>query len=271
MQLVRTLGDPRRAEAIDKLASLLTQQVHPPPRLRRQNLRGNDPKTGQSFQLTNLVVDYRPQAPRAFILATHFDTRPWAEEDPDPQRRQRPLPGANDGTSGLAVLMELAPLLDAQLPPDIGFTVIAFDGEELGRPGYGGYCVGSRALAQAIQTGEFQDLAQAQFGIVLDMVGGIDMTLPKEPGSLRNHPTLVDDLWQTAQDHELPGFAPHAHHQAIYDDHTPLTEVGIPSILLINHEYAHWHTHADTLDKLTSESLASVGEALRIFLVARYN
>ncbi|MGB1015472.1 MAG: M28 family peptidase [Nannocystaceae bacterium] len=271
MKLVRTLGDPRRAAAAEQLASMVVQQTHSPPRLRRQNVEGSDPKTGQRFQLTNLVFDYRPQAPRAFILATHYDTRPWAEEDPNPQRREQPLPGANDGTSGLAVLIELAPLLDAQLPSDVGFTIIAFDGEELGRPGYGGYCVGSRALAQAIETGAFQDLAQAQFGIVLDMVGGIEMTLPKEPGSLRNHAKLVDDVWQTAQARELPSFAPHVHHQAIYDDHTPLTEAGIPSILLIDHDYAHWHTHADTLDKISASSLGSVGEALRAYLIARYN
>ncbi len=231
---------------------------------------GRDPQTNDPYALTNLIVDYRPQAPRAFVLGTHFDTRPWAEEDPDPARRSEPLPGANDGTSGLAILLELAPLLDDVLPRAIGFTVIAFDGEELGRPGAGGYCVGSQALSRAMQSGEFSDLTDAEFGIVLDMVGGSGQTLPMEPVSLMNNRGLVEELWQRAKSEGLSGFSMRIHHQGIYDDHVPLTQAGVPSVLLIDHEYRHWHTHADTIDKLSSESLESVGEALRVYLVGRY-
>src|SRR5690606_29222332 len=98
---------------------------------------GADPHTGREFALTTLIGHVRPAAARRFVLGSHFDTRPWAESDPDPARREQPIIGANDGTSGVAVLLELTPLLRAQLPPDLGFTVILFDGEELGRPDVG--------------------------------------------------------------------------------------------------------------------------------------
>ncbi len=270
VNLPRTLGAPARGQAIEELANLFAQATKEPPTIRRQQLTGTDPKTNERYPLTNLIVDYRPHARRSFVLATHFDTRPWAEQDPDPAQRLRPIEGANDGTSGLAVLLELVPVLDRQLPPDIGFTVIAFDGEELGRPGYGGYCAGSLALGKAIGTGQFGDLVEAEFGIVLDMVGGRGQTLPMEPNSLQTHPELVKALWGLAADHKLPGFVGRVHRTGIYDDHIPLSDAGIPSVLLIDHDYPHWHTQADTLDKLSDESLASVGEALRLYIVDRY-
>jgi hypothetical protein len=112
--------------------------VPPAPKsVERLEHRGEDPWTHTPFAMTTLIASVRPQAPHQFVLASHFDTRPWAESDPDPARREQAIPGANDGSSGLAVLLELAPLLAVQLAPEVGFSLIFFDGEELGQPGRG--------------------------------------------------------------------------------------------------------------------------------------
>lgn len=264
-QLVQTyprgLGDPRRAAAIERLAGDL--RAAGAGEIERLGHTGVDPRTGQPFAMTTLIAHVRPDAPRRFVLATHFDTRPWAESDPDPARRESPIEGANDGTSGVAVLLELVPLLARQLPPERGFSVIFFDGEELGRPELGGYCAGSRALARALAEGGHPRLRGAEFGVVLDMVGDRDLRLQPDRASLRQHPALVERIWSTGQALGYVQFdrAPLA--TGLLDDHVPLSEAGIPSVLLIDYDYPAWHTHADTLDQLAAGSLEAVGETLR--------
>ncbi|MCA9712761.1 MAG: M28 family peptidase, partial [Myxococcales bacterium] len=144
----RGLGDPSRGESIEALARML--EAAGAEQVERQALTAADPATGELHALVNLVAHLRPDAPRRFVLATHFDTRPWADEEPDPAAHALPVPGANDGTSGVAVVLELVPTLARVLPADVGLTVILFDGEELGRPGHGGYCMGSRYFAEQV-------------------------------------------------------------------------------------------------------------------------
>lgn len=266
MRLPRTLGDPRRAGAIDELAALL--RAAGADAVDRLEHDGVDPWTGQRFAMTTLIAQVRPQAPRQFLLASHFDQRPWAESDPDPARREQPIPGANDGTSGIAVLLELAPLLVDQLPPTVGFSLILFDGEELGRPGAGPYCAGSRALGDALTAGRFPRVRAARFGVVLDMVGDRDLQLLQDPRSRAALPGLVDAIWSIGQ------AAGHAQFVAtpgpdLVDDHVPLTTTGVPSLLIIDYSYPAWHTHADDLSQISSASLGAVGETLRLALRAQ--
>ena len=141
MAVPRTLGAPDRKRGIDALAGAMEGEG---ATVRRQSFDGIDPLTGSPYPLTNLYGSIRPDAPRQFVLATHYDIRPWAEEDPTLTARSQPIPGANDGTSGVVVLLALLPALRDALPADVGFTIILFDGEELGRPTEGGYCAGSR-------------------------------------------------------------------------------------------------------------------------------
>lgn len=257
----RALGHPDRADSISRLAEALRDggatEVHPVAHA------GSDPHSGESYALQSLVAHVRPTAPHRFVLASHFDTRPWAERDPDPSRRDDPVPGANDGTSGVAVLLELMPLLRKQLPADVGFTTILFDGEELGRPDHAdGYCVGSRDLARRLAGGEFEPIRRAAFGIVLDMVGDTDLHLRAEHASLQTHPAGVRHIWDTARAAGLNAFetGPGPH---VIDDHTFLTRAGVPSILIIDYVYPRWHTTSDTLDGIDPRSLGQVGEAVR--------
>ncbi|MEZ4452029.1 MAG: M28 family peptidase [Nannocystaceae bacterium] len=262
MDLPRALGDPRRAASIDALESRLRSRGA--AAVARFDHQGADPWSGEAMAMTTLVAAFRPEAPRRFILATHFDTRPWAEADPDPSRRDRPIPGANDGTSGAALLLELAPRLLGTLDPDVGFWVIFFDGEELGRPPETGYCAGSRALAEAIASGERGDLAElrgAAFAVVLDMIGDAELTIAPEARSMSFAPWLIEQVWRSAAARAPAAFVD-GPIRTITDDHVALAGLGIPSILLIDSAYPPWHTHEDTIARVSAASLGAVGEVL---------
>lgn len=256
----RGLGDPRREASIDALAQML--ETAGAEVVERQPLTAADPATGDPYALVNLIAHLRPQASRRFVLATHFDTRPWADEEEDPQAHRHPVPGANDGTSGVAVVLELMPTLAEALPPQVGLTVILFDGEELGRPGHGGYCMGSRHFAQQAALDPPAWLPGAQLGIVLDMVGDRELTLPIEPGSQQRAPALVEHLWATARRRGHAQFVDQHRPIAVIDDHVYLAEAGIPSALIIDRDYEAWHTRRDTIELVSAQSLAAVGDTV---------
>lgn len=263
----RALGDPRRDAAIDALADDLKRRgaatVEP------LDHEGVDPWTGRTYRLRTLIADVRPAAPHRFVLATHFDTRPWAEEDPDPARRDAPIPGANDGTSGLAVALTLIPLLVDQLPAEHGFSVILFDGEELGRPPAEGYLLGSRALASALAAGRFPRVAAARYAIILDMVGDADLRFVVDPASRDAAPWLLDALWREAAAAGFTdAFPAEALIRPIIDDHRPLIDAGLPAVVLLDPDYPPWHTHADALDRVSARSLEATGETVRRAILA---
>lgn len=264
MDWPRTLGLEAREESIAMLDRALAAQG---ARVMLQSFEVYDAPSERTYALTNIFANFRPEQPPRFVLATHFDTRPWADEDPDPRLRDQPVPGANDGTSGVAVVLELAALLNVHLPPTIGFSVILFDGEELGHPQQGGYCAGSRHFeAMASRPGDLPpDLGRivmnARFGIVFDMVGDADLRIPVERQSNVHHPQLVEALWSTAEALGSTAFVREAG-VGILDDHVFLTRAGIPSVLLIDSEYDPWHTHGDTLDRVSAASLQDVGEVV---------
>ncbi len=254
LEVPRVLGDPRRTQGIQTLRRRLELAgAH----VSIQPHRGVDPQTGQRMELVNLYGSVRPDAPMQFVLATHFDVRPWAESDPDPERREQPIPGANDGTSGVVVLLALVPALRDALPPEAGFTVALFDGEELGRPGMGGYCAGSTYFSEHPETAP-EAMRRARFGIVLDMVGDAELSIAREPNSLRQHPQLVETVWSTAAQRGERAFIDASYPHGIVDDHVFLSRAGIPSVLLIDYDYDAWHTGADDLEHVSGESLASV-------------
>lgn len=258
LRVPRTLGDPRRRRGTAELQSRLQAMG---AMVRTQSFTGYDPRDGSPVPLTNVFGVVRPDAPHQFVLATHYDIRPWAESDPDPQRRDQPIPGANDGTSGVAVLLALLPRLRDVLDEDTGFTVALFDGEELGRPDHGGYCAGSMYFAEHFDEAP-RGMSRAEFGIVLDMVGDAELTIAREPNSVRQNPALVERLWDNAAMLGERAFVDATYPYAITDDHVFLSRAGIPSVLLIDYDYDAWHTHADDLDRVSGESMASVARVV---------
>lgn len=258
VEVPRVLGAPNRDEGV---AALKRRLLDGGAAVHVQAFTGFDPLDGTPLPLSNLFGVVRPEAPRQFVLATHFDVRPWAESDPDPARRDQPIPGANDGTSGVVVLLALLPRLVDALPRDVGFTIALFDGEELGRPGHGGYCAGSTYFLAHPRDAP-PSLLRASFGIVLDMVGDAQLSIAREAHSTDQNPALQELIWTTASSLGERSFIDATYPRAILDDHVLLSRAGIPSVLLIDYDYEAWHTHADTIENVSGESLARVARVV---------
>lgn len=216
---------------------------------------------GEKLRLTNVIARFRPELQSRMILCAHWDTRPRADQDSDPTRRNEPILGANDGASGVAVLLEIATLLKAT-PPPIGVDIVLFDGEDYGREGdHAFYLLGSKHFARNIPAGY-----TPRFGILLDMVGDASLEIPREDYSVKYAPDIVELIWSTARELgrsefvERPGMP-------VIDDHLPLNEVGIKTVDLIDFQYpdqshSYWHTHNDTPDKCSAASLEAVGSVV---------
>ncbi len=223
------------------------------------------PFTAQGYDeplaLTNVIAKFNPQAATRILLCAHWDTRPRAENDENKARRDEPILGANDGASGVAVLLEIASLLKKK-PPPVGVDIVLFDGEDYGYEGdLAKYFLGARHFAKN-KTADYNP----RFGILLDMVGDKFLEIPKEQHSLQYAPDVVNLVWNKAR--EL-GFAQFSDElgEAVNDDHLSLNEVGIKTIDLIDFNYPDptnrfWHTHQDVPENCSAESLEAVGVVL---------
>ena len=215
--------------------------------------------TGDTLRLVNIIGAYRPEARKRILLGAHYDTRPRADRDPVPADRAKPILGANDGASGVAVLLELARLLGAA-EPGVGVDLVFFDGEDYGEEGRtSDYLLGSRRYVKSL--GGRPPAAV----IVVDMVGERGARIPIEGFSAAASPALCARIYGIARALGSPAFA-QAPGPSIIDDHLPFIQAGIPAIDLIDFEYPHWHTLADTPDKCSGESLAAVGSVLVRYL-----
>ncbi len=226
------------------------------------------PVTEDSVTFCNVVVSAGPRGGARLWLAAHYDTRPISDRDPDPARRGEPLPGANDGGSGTAVLLHLMELLGSR-PPEHGVDLIFFDGEDGGHAGdpYS-YCLGSAQLARTWR--DFGNpLAEGEPAglVLLDMVGQEGLRVPMEMYSLQQAPEWTRHVFERAARLGLDAFVP-ARGPAVYDDHVPFLQQGVAAVDLIDFDYTYWHTTADTVDKCAAVSLAQVG-ALVVDLVYR--
>lgn len=191
------------------------------------------------------------------ILGAHYDSRFVADQDPDPAARDEPVPGANDGASGVAVLLELARVLPRDL--DAQVWLVMFDAEDNGHIEGWDWILGSRAFAESL-------IDHPDAVVIVDMIGDADLQIYLEANS---DETLRNEIW--AQAAELgygDVFIDEVRHSML-DDHTPFLELGIPAVDLIDFDYPHWHTTADTLDKISAESLDAMGDTLLAWLRAQ--
>jgi Zn-dependent M28 family amino/carboxypeptidase len=207
----------------------------------------------QGTALTNIVASHGEGPEGAVILGAHYDTRPRA--DLDPEDTTVPVPGANDGASGVAVLLEIGRVLSLQetLPP---VWLVFFDGEDAGSLAGWEWIVGSTYFVASL------DSAPAS-AVIVDMVGDADLQLFWERGS---DPTLRQQIWDVASSLGYTAFVPEERH-ALLDDHTPFLQAGIPAIDIIDFDYPYWHTAADTLDKISADSLEQVGRTVLAWLL----
>jgi len=200
------------------------------------------------------IVGRAGQGPVALIGA-HYDTRRLADEDPNAALRAEPVPGANDGASGVAVLLELARTLDkSRLSNEVWLTF--FDAEDNGRLDGWDFIAGSTEMASRLTV-------TPEMVVIADMVGDRDLQLYKERNST---PALVERIWGIAARLGYEGtFLPTAK-WSMLDDHTPFLQKGIPAVDLIDFDYPYWHTTQDTTDKVAPESLERVGRVLQVLL-----
>jgi glutaminyl-peptide cyclotransferase len=208
----------------------------------------------RGFAVLNIIASRDDQTPQ-IIIGAHYDSRLRADQDLGPGRNS-PVPGANDGASGVAVLLELARTIPLNSIPT---WLVFFDAEDNGGIDGREWSMGSRAFVADLTT-------YPRAAIIVDMVGDNFLNIFIERNST---PTLVAEIWGQAStlgyEHQFIQIANHG----VIDDHTPFLEAGIPAVDIIDFDYPFWHTAADTPDKVSPKSLEIVGKTLLAWLVAQ--
>ena len=248
-------------------------------------LRGYD---GTPLRATNIIASYRPELKDRILLCAHWDSRPWADNDPDENNWRKPVMAANDGASGVAVMIEIARLLaheshkthspqepqEAQSPLPFGLDLICFDAEDWGTPQWADDLGGSDTWALGAQywsAHPHREGYKARYGILLDMVGGIGAHFFRESYSRKYAQTVVDKVWKAAHVAGYGSFFPQQDGGMITDDHVPVNEVaGIPCIDIVPYypdcEQSSfgptWHTLSDDMQHLDRNTLQAVGQTL---------
>jgi Zn-dependent M28 family amino/carboxypeptidase len=219
-----------------------------------QDFEHRTDRTDRTYRLSNIIARFGTSSGPAILLCAHWDTRPTADQELDPAMRIRPIVGANDGASGVAVLLELARMFKER-PPSVPVTVVLFDGEDFG-PTSADMFLGSRHFAATLNKSAFR------YGILLDMVGDKELALPRENYSQRRARSVVDRVWNVGKKLGYRRVFTDEVPFTVIDDHLPLLEKGIPCVDVIDFDYAYWHTTQDTVDKCSPESLRIVGETI---------
>ncbi|MGH7699596.1 MAG: M28 family peptidase [Gemmatimonadales bacterium] len=210
---------------------------------------------GETLRLRNFLARFRPDATERVLLLAHWDTRPVADKDPNLGNRALPVPGANDGGSGVAVLLGVADALAAR-PPAYGVDLLFVDGEDFGDfSDTTETLLGSRYFA-AHQPPGYPPL----FAVLFDMVGDRDLEIPQEGYSVAAAPEVVNRMWRTAERLGYGRVFVSRVGQALTDDHLPLQQAGIRAIDVIDYDYPYHHTIEDTIDKISAQSLKMVGD-----------
>jgi len=208
-------------------------------------------QTGESMghPIKNVIAK-RGRGGTWIIFGAHYDTRMYADKDPDLSRRNSPVPGANDGASGVSILLELARVIPDDYPIEI--WLVFFDAEDNGNIRGWDWILGSRYFVEHLQ-------GKPDAMILLDMVGDADLNIYMEKNS---NPELMNAIWEQAASRGYNRYFIPTFKYSILDDHIPFIQAGIPSVDIIDFDYPFYHTVEDTIDKVSAQSLEIVGETL---------
>ena len=223
---------------------------------------------GTILKAINIIGAFNPEAKTRVLLFAHWDTRPWADHDADPANHKKPVLGANDGGSGVGVLLEIARQIGLRQPA-IGIDIIFFDAEDYGAyetantESSDSWCLGSQHWAQNPHTPGYR----ARYGILLDMVGAKNATFYREQISDYYAKHIVDKVWNTAASLGFSNYFINKRGGAITDDHLYINKLaGIPSIDIIQYDPNtengfgdYWHTVNDTMENIDKNTLMAVG------------
>jgi hypothetical protein len=239
-------------------------------KVREQPFGAVHPLTGEKLEMANLIGSWNPDRLERVVIGAHYDTRPFPDQEERPNRRKLPFVGANDGGSGVALLMEIANHLTT-LDTPWGVDLVLFDGEELvygNQFRKGEYFLGSDEFARVYTVGLRDGSSRSRYvaGIVLDMVGGRNLRIKREPNSLEAAPELVNHVWAVAQSLRIRAFSREMGRE-VMDDHLALIRAGIPTIDIIDFEYPYWHKADDIPSKCSAQSLADVGRVVTTWLM----
>jgi len=227
---------------------------------------------GSKLPARNIIAHINPSNPDRILLCAHWDSRPWADNDPDEKNHHTPILAANDGASGVAIMLEICRLLQKE-PVKVGVDLICFDAEDLGTPLWAEdrigssdtWCLGSKLWAERAM----MDGYKARYGVLLDMVGGFGASFYREGISLQLAQPIVNFVWQLAGQLGYRQFFPLKDAGYITDDHINVNDAGVPCIDIIPH-YSDgpssfgptWHTLKDTPENIDPNVLEAVGQTL---------
>ena len=264
---------PSGSEGMEKQRELLIRHFQKAgATVFRQAFRSRDGRDGDWVRMENLIVSWHPERNDRVLLGAHYDTRPYPDRD---RRDPRGIfLGANDGASGVAVLMELADSV-AELKGTVGVDFVLFDAEEyVFEERRDSYCLGSlffaRQYAGSRKAGTISYAYRC--GVILDMVGDRNLTIWQEQQSVDWHDTrpVVESIWATAKQLQIQEFVPRPKY-LINDDHVPLRMTGgIPTCDIIDFDYPHWHTTQDIPENCSAHSLGLVGRVILSWLQNNY-
>jgi glutaminyl-peptide cyclotransferase len=216
--------------------------------------------SGDSLELFNVRARFQPDQTRRILLLAHWDTRPRSDRALDAEQQEIPVPGANDGASGTAVLLELAELLAGVAAP-MGVDLLFVDGEDYG-PGIDDMLLGARRYASTLE----QQGTRPVYGLLLDMVGDADPSFLVEEYSAQIASVVVQKVWRAAERLGYAGYFPNRVGDRVLDDHMPLNDAGLTTASLMDFTYGpgnrYWHTPLDTPDRLSAATLEMVGEVV---------
>lgn len=228
--------------------------------------------TGKMINGRNIIGSYNPDAKKRILLFAHYDTRPFADSDNDKSKQNQAILGANDGASGVGVLLEIARQI-GQKQPEKGIDIIFFDIEDYGPPSFNTnnpdgewWCLGSQYWSKTPHTPNYK----ADFGILLDMVGSPKATFYKEFYSNYYAPQVLENVWKTGRQLGFKDYFKGDKVGALVDDHLYVNQIrNIPSIDIIDldkgNDYSfrhYWHTHKDNMDNIDKETLKAVGQTV---------
>ena len=222
---------------------------------------------GTILHARNIFGQYNPGEEDRTLLLAHYDCRPWADEDPDPDKRKQPVDGANDGASGVAVLLEIARQISAANPKK-GIDILFVDAEDWGTEGDDdSWAMGTRYFVHNPVKPGYQPARV----IVADMVGGAGALFPIEYFSQQSAPDLVTELWNAASASGYGSLFPRQMGGAVTDDHVEFIKQGIPAVDIIEYHprtgfNPHWHTTKDNLENIDKNTLRAVGTTLVRYL-----
>lgn len=234
---------------------------------------------GKVLDSKNIIASFKPDLGNRILLCAHWDTRPWADQDS--VRKKEPIDGANDGASGVGILMEVARQLSIA-KPDLGVDIIFFDAEDYGQPDDSefppmddSYCLGSQYWAKNPHSPNYI----ARYGILLDMAGAENATFTQEGSSVQFAPYVADLVWKAGNDIGFGKYFINEKTKGIIDDHFYINRIaGIRCVDIIHYDYntpsnfwKHWHTHGDTIDKINRNTLKAVGQTLLEVLYREVN